>query len=48
MGRAGIAPHTYEWIITGLPYIVVYEIHSDPDLIVILGIFHSAQNRSTR
>jgi len=48
MGRPGTLPRTYEWAVSGLPYIVVYEIHSDPDLIAILGIFHGAQNRSTK
>jgi hypothetical protein len=48
MGRPGITPQTYEWIVKGLPYVVVYEIHSDPDLVAILGIFHGAQDRSAQ
>lgn len=45
MGRSGLVPGTYEWTVRGLPYIIVYEIHSDLDVIAILGIFHGAQDR---
>ena len=37
---------TYEWVVRGLPYIVVYDISlGDKDEVVILGVFHGAQDR---
>jgi toxin ParE1/3/4 len=46
IGHAGRVPSTYEWVVRGLPYIVVYDISlGDEDEIVILGIFHGAQDR---
>ena len=45
IGHPGMSPHTYERAVRGLPYIIVYEIHSAPDVVVILGIFHGAQDR---
>ncbi|MGQ0742092.1 MAG: type II toxin-antitoxin system RelE/ParE family toxin [Alphaproteobacteria bacterium] len=43
MGRKGKIPNTREWIVRGLPYVVVYRIQDDA--IVILAVFHSAQQR---
>ena len=46
MGRVGRAEGTHEWVVRGLPYVLVYEIGAaDLDEIVILGVFHGAQNR---
>jgi plasmid stabilization system protein ParE len=46
IGHAGRVPDTYEWVVRGLPYIVVYEVLlGDEDEIVILGVFHGAQDR---
>lgn len=46
IGHAGRVPSTYEWVVRGLPYIVVYDISlGDEDEVVILGVFHGAQNR---
>jgi toxin ParE1/3/4 len=39
------APGTYEWVVTGLPYIVVYKIDSDHDEVQITAVFHGAQDR---
>jgi toxin ParE1/3/4 len=44
-GRRGRAPGTREWLIRGLPYIIVYKVSRDEDELQILGIFHTAQNR---
>jgi toxin ParE1/3/4 len=44
-GRLGRAPGTREWLIRGLPYIIVYRVSRDEDELQVLGIFHSAQNR---
>jgi plasmid stabilization system protein ParE len=49
MGRAGQVEGTHEWVVRGLPYILVYEIGvTDPDEIVILGVFHGAQDREPK
>ena len=46
MGRVGRVEGTHEWVVSGLPYIIVYEIGTTaPDEIVILGVFHGAQDR---
>ena len=46
MGRAGRVPGTHEWVVRGLPYIIVYEPGTtDPDEVLILGVFHAAQDR---
>jgi toxin ParE1/3/4 len=44
-GRAGKAPGTLEWVVKGLPYIIVYEIRDDENEIMILNVFHGAQDR---
>ena len=45
MGHVGRAPGTYEWVVTGLPYIVVYRLDSDHDEVQIIAIFHGVQDR---
>jgi len=46
IGRAGRVYGTHEWVVRGLPYIIVYEIAAtDPDEVLILGVFHAAQDR---
>jgi plasmid stabilization system protein ParE len=48
IGHAGRVPSTFEWVVRGLPYIVVYDINlGDEDEIVILGVFHGAQDRES-
>jgi addiction module RelE/StbE family toxin len=42
-GREGRLSGTREWVVTGLPYILVYEVSDENDLI-ILGVFHGAQD----
>ncbi len=46
LGRRGRAPQTLEWVVPGLPYIVVYEVHEDFEEIAVTAIFHAAQDRS--
>jgi hypothetical protein len=48
MGRAGTAPGTYEWAVKGLPYLIVYELAADRDALIVLGVFHGAQDRDSR
>ena len=43
LGRAGRVPGTREWVLTQLPYVIVYEITGDG--IMILNVFHTAQDR---
>ena len=45
IGHAGTAAGTLEWVVTGLPYVIVYEAHETDDEIVVLGIYHGAQLR---
>jgi len=45
MGHVGKAPGTYEWAVSGLPYIVVYKINTDDDEVDVVAIFHGAQDR---
>ena len=45
IGHVGRAPGTYEWVVTGLPYIVVYTIDSDNNELHIIAVFHGAQDR---
>jgi len=43
MGRIGLDPGTRELV--ERPYIIVYEVHEDRQEIVVLAIFHGAQER---
>jgi toxin ParE1/3/4 len=45
IGHVGAVPGTYEWTIQGLPYIIVHEIDDDKNELIVLGIFHGAQDR---
>jgi toxin ParE1/3/4 len=45
MGHVGRASGTYEWVVPGLPYILVYEVHVADDLVAVTAVFHGAQNR---
>ena len=46
MGHLGRVPGTHEWVVRGLPYIIVYEPGAvGDDEVLILGIFHAAQDR---
>jgi len=46
MGHLGRVPGTHEWVVRGLPYIIVYQTDAtDPDEVLVLGIFHAAQDR---
>jgi toxin ParE1/3/4 len=45
MGHPGRVRGTYEWVIPGLPYILVYQIREDEDLVSVDAVFHGAQDR---
>lgn len=44
MGRAGVEEGTREWVVPRLPYIVVYEVSDERSEVVVIGVFHGAQN----
>jgi toxin ParE1/3/4 len=46
IGHAGQAPGTYEWVVVGLPYIIVYEIVEAAGEVAIVAVFHGKQDRS--
>ncbi len=43
-GRPGHEPDTQEKVVTGTPYIIVYELPDDQPLVKIMRVFHGAQN----
>lgn len=43
LGREGTVRNTREWIVRGLPYIIVYRVRADD--LIIDAVFHAAQNR---
>ena len=45
LGHAGRLSGTYEWVVGGLPYIIVYTLDRDAGEVAIIAIFHSSQNR---
>jgi toxin ParE1/3/4 len=45
MGRRGRLPTTYERVVTGLPYIVVYRINEAADEVSVVSVVHAAQDR---
>lgn len=44
-GRVGESEGTREWVVREYPYILVYEVL--PEELMILGVFHAAQDRSS-
>jgi toxin ParE1/3/4 len=45
MGHIGRARGTFEWVVVGLPYVIVYEIDEAADEVAIIAVFHGAQDR---
>lgn len=45
IGHRGLVTGTFEWPVKGLPYIIVYELDPGADQVIILGVFHGAQDR---
>jgi addiction module RelE/StbE family toxin len=48
MGRAGRDEGTREWVVPRLPYIVVYEVHEDRGGVIVVAVFHGAQDWEER
>jgi addiction module RelE/StbE family toxin len=45
MGHLGRAAGTHEWVVVGLPYIIVYEIVEAAGEVAVIAVFHGAQQR---
>jgi plasmid stabilization system protein ParE len=45
LGHAGAVRDTLEWTVAGLPYIVVHEVNQRDGEVIVLGVFHGAQQR---
>jgi toxin ParE1/3/4 len=45
LGHRGKVAGTREWVVRGLPYIVVYEIDATHDELRIVAVFHGARDR---
>jgi toxin ParE1/3/4 len=43
IGHSGAVLGTFEWTVSGLPYVIVFE-RSD-EQVIILGVFHGRQSR---
>jgi toxin ParE1/3/4 len=46
IGHAGVVTGTREWLVKGWPYIIVYDVRPADNEVVIMAVFHGAQNRS--
>lgn len=44
MGHETAVPGTRVMVVAGLPYIVAYAIAAEADELVVLGVFHAAQD----
>jgi toxin ParE1/3/4 len=45
MGHSGRVEGTLEWVVPSLPYIVVYTADQKQGELVVIGVFHGAQDR---
>jgi toxin ParE1/3/4 len=45
LGRTGSVSSTREWVVSGLPYIIVYSVDAHRELVTVLAVFHGARNR---
>src|SRR5215217_4633500 len=46
IGHVGVVPTAREWVVKGLPYVIVHEVNANDDEVLILAIFHGAQDRT--
>jgi addiction module RelE/StbE family toxin len=47
-GRIGRSEGTREWVVQSYPYILVYEVEAQTaNQVIVLGVFHAAQDRSS-
>ncbi len=45
MGRMGHKPGTREWVVTGLPYLVIYKVDTARQALFVRAVYHGAQRR---
>ena len=45
LGHKGRERGTYEWLVRGLPYVVVYEVNHALTELTVVAVFHSAQEQ---
>lgn len=45
LGHVGRGAGTFEWVVPGLPYIVVYRVNADDNVVDIVTVVHGAQDR---
>jgi toxin ParE1/3/4 len=45
LGHAGRVSGTFEWVVTGLPYIIVYRLDDPANVVDVIAVFHGAQDR---
>ena len=45
VGHAGRARGTYEWVVRGLPYIIVYRVDEERDELTVVAVVHGARRR---
>ena len=45
MGHPGLVSGTFEWVVPGLSFIIVYEIDEPAQELRVLAVFHSRQDR---
>lgn len=45
MGHPGSVAETYEWVVPGIPFIIVYEIDEPAQELRVIAVFHSRQDR---
>jgi plasmid stabilization system protein ParE len=43
IGRVGRAPGTREWVLSDVPYRIVYEVHGDE--LIVVSVLHTARSR---
>lgn len=45
LGHHGRATGTFEWVVVGLPYIIVYTVDHALDELQVVAVFHGKQDR---
>ena len=45
MGHVGRDARTFEWVVPRSPYIIIYEIHTARNAVVVTAVMHGAQDR---
>jgi hypothetical protein len=43
MGHGGRDEGTYEWVVVGSPYVIVYEVDEVANEVAIVAVLHSAR-----